>query len=173
MQDPHQAGPESTRQRSNGRTGRDGRHVMRKSTLAVAAAAIAGGLMAVPAAAELDQMNLKVVGTWGNLSNWKVNEGPFWQQTVPEASGGRITADAVPQTEVGIKGFEVMRMLKLGVFDVAHGVVGYIYGEDPIVEGVDLSGVIQNWADARASLEAYRPIEIGRASCRERVCQYG
>src|SRR3546814_7155274 len=99
---------------------------MRKSTLAVAAVAIAGGLMAVPAAAELDQMNLKVVGTWGNLSNWKVNEGPFWQKTVPEASGGRITADAVPQTEVGIKGFEVMRMLKLGVFDVAHGVVGYI-----------------------------------------------
>jgi len=131
---------------------------MRKSRLALAAAVVAGGLIAGPAAAELNQMNLKIVGTWGNLSNWKDNEAPFWQKTVPDASGGKITAVAVPQTEVGIKGFEVMRMLKLGVFDVAHGVVGYISGEDPIVEGVDLSGVIQNWDDARASMEAYRPI---------------
>lgn len=131
---------------------------MRKSVLALAAAVLVGGLSPWSASAEVDQLNLKVVGTWGNLSNWKVNEGPFWQKTMPEASGGRIKADAVPQTEVGIKGFEVMRMLKLGVFDVAHGVVGYIAGEDPIVEGVDLSGVIQNWSDARASMEAYRPI---------------
>ena len=100
---------------------------MRKSALALAVALVAGGMMTGPASAELDRLNLKVVGTWGNLSNWKVNEGPFWQKVMPEASGGKITADAVPQTEVGIKGFEVMRMLKIGVFDVAHGVVGYIY----------------------------------------------
>lgn len=131
---------------------------MRKTALALAAAVVAGGMMAGPAAAELDKLNLKVVGTWGNLSNWKVNEGPFWQDTMPGASGGKITADAVPQTEVGIKGFEVMRMLKIGVFDVAHGVVGYIAGEDPIAEGIDLAGVIQNWDDARASMNAYRPI---------------
>lgn len=131
---------------------------MRKSVIVLAAALLAGTVAAGPAAAELDQLNLKVVGTWGNLSNWKVNEGPFWQDTMPGASGGKITADAVPQTEVGIKGFEVMRMLKIGVFDVAHGVVGYIAGEDPIAEGIDLAGVIQNWDDARASMNAYRPI---------------
>ncbi|MEQ8818374.1 MAG: TRAP transporter substrate-binding protein [Thalassobaculum sp.] len=131
---------------------------MRKSVLALAAAVLVGGMIPWSANAELDQLNLKVVGTWGNLSNWKVNEGPFWQQTMPAVSGGKITADAVPQTEVGIKGFEVMRMLKIGVFDVAHGVVGYIAGEDPIAEGIDLAGVIQNWDDARASMNAYRPI---------------
>ncbi len=131
---------------------------MRKSVLALAAAVLVGGMMPLSASAEVEQLNLKVVGTWGNLSNWKVNEGPFWQKTMPEVSGGRIKADAVPQTEVGIKGFEVMRMLKLGVFDVAHGVVGYIAGEDPIAEGIDLAGVIQNWDDARASMDAYRPV---------------
>jgi TRAP-type C4-dicarboxylate transport system substrate-binding protein len=130
---------------------------MRKSALTMAAALVAGGLMASPASAELDQVNLKVVGTWGNLSNWSKAEGPLWKETMPAASGGRITADAVPQTELGIKGFEVMRLLKIGVFDVAHGVVGYIAGEDPIAEGIDLSGVIQNWDDAKAAFEAYRP----------------
>ena len=109
---------------------------MGKTLTTIGAAVMSVGLMAGPAAAELDTMNLKVVGTWGNLSNWKVNEGPFWNTTMPEVSGGKITADAVPQTDVGIKGFEVMRMLKIGVFDVAHGVVGYIAGEDPVVEGV-------------------------------------
>lgn len=132
---------------------------MKTTTFALAASlAVAGAVLAAPAKAELDQLNLKVVGTWGNLSNWKDNEGPFWQQTMPKASGGKITADAVPQTEVGIKGFEVVRMLKIGVFDVAHGVVGYIAGEDPVAEGIDLAGVIQNWDDARASMNAYRPI---------------
>ncbi|WPZ32480.1 TRAP transporter substrate-binding protein [Thalassobaculum sp. OXR-137] len=131
---------------------------MKKTLSALGGALISLGLMASPASAELDQMNLKVVGTWGNLSNWKVNESPFWNDTMPSASGGKITANAVAQTDVGIKGFEVVRMLKIGVFDVAHGVVGYIAGEDPIVEGVDLAGVIQNWADAKASMDAYRPI---------------
>ncbi len=131
---------------------------MGKTLTAIGAAVLSIGLMAGPAAAELDTMNLKVVGTWGNLSNWKVNEGPFWNDTMPSASGGKVTADAVPQTDVGIKGFEVMRMLKIGVFDVAHGVVGYIAGEDPVAEGIDLAGVIQNWDDAKASMDAYRPI---------------
>jgi len=130
---------------------------MRITAVAMAAAMLATGLLAGPAAAELDKINLKVVGTWGNLTNWKEAEGPFWETQMPEASGGQITADAVPQTEVGIKGFEVMRMLKIGVFDVAHGVVGYIAGEDPVAEGVDLSGVIQSWSDAQAAFDAYRP----------------
>lgn len=129
---------------------------MRKSALTIAAALLSTGLLAGPAAAELDTLNLKVVGTWGNLSNWKEAEGPLWKETIPAASNGSITADAVPQTEVGIKGFEVMRLLKIGVFDVAHGVVGYIAGEDPVAEGIDLSGVIQNWDDAKAAAEAYR-----------------
>ncbi|WPZ32478.1 TRAP transporter substrate-binding protein [Thalassobaculum sp. OXR-137] len=131
---------------------------MGKTRIAFGAALISVGLMAGPAAAELDNLNLKVVGTWGNLSNWKVNEGPFWNETMPEISGGKIKADAVPQTDVGIKGFEMMRMLKIGVFDVAHGVVGYIAGEDPVVEGIDIAGVAQNWEEIRGAMEAYRPI---------------
>ena len=131
---------------------------MGKSLTVFGAALLSVGLMAGPASAELDAMNLKVVGTWGNLSNWKVNEGPFWNETMPEKSGGKITADAVPQTDVGIKGFEVMRMLKIGVFDVAHGVVGYIAGEDPVVEGIDIAGVAQSWEDVRGSAKAYWPI---------------
>ena len=58
------------------------------------------------------------------------------------------------------------------VFDVAHGVVGYISGEDPIVEGVDLSGVIQNWDDARASMEAYRPIIAERFEKKRGACRH-
>ena len=72
---------------------------MRKTALTIAATAMmATGVMAGPATAELNTLNLKVVGTWGNLSNWKEAEGPFWDKTMPEASGGKITADALPQT---------------------------------------------------------------------------
>ena len=105
---------------------------MGKTLSALGAGLLSMGLLASPAMAELDQMNLKMVGTWGNLSNWKVNEGPFWNDTIPQASGGKITANAVPQTDVGIKGFEVMRMLKIGVFDVKY------WGRDEKVAGIML-----------------------------------
>ena len=63
---------------------------MGKSLTVFGAALLSVGLMAGPASAELDAMNLKVVGTWGNLSNWKVNEGPFWNETIAKVTNGAI-----------------------------------------------------------------------------------
>ena len=34
----------------------------------------------------------KVVGTFGNLTNWQKLEKPFWEETLPKASGGKLTA---------------------------------------------------------------------------------
>ena len=33
---------------------------------------------------------IKGVGTWGSLPNYKSHEGPFWNKTIAEASGGSI-----------------------------------------------------------------------------------
>lgn len=127
---------------------------------AVATAALAGATMAsaVPAsAADLPKNNFKAVGTWGNLSNYTAFEGPFWSKTVGEASKGAITGQITPLTELGLKGFEVMRLLKLGVFDYAFGVIGYVASEDAVFEGVDLSVVAQDIKTAREVTKVYRP----------------
>lgn len=98
--------------------------------------------------------HLKVVGTWGYLNTWNQVEKPFWTEELRAASDGAITVEALPMTEVGLKGFEVMRMLQLGVFDGAHGIISYL-GDDPAAEGSDLAGVVQTWEEAKAAATAY------------------
>lgn len=130
--------------------------IFRAALGGVAAAMLAIG--AAPAAAQdIRPYNFKVVGTWGNLSNWQKHESNLWNSAVPRASGDRLTAQASPLTELGLKGFEVMRLLKLGVFDVAHGVVGYVAKESAVIEGVDLSTLVQDWDTMRKVSEAYKP----------------
>lgn len=119
------------------------------------ATAIASALAAGPLAAQ-EAQHLKVVGTWGYLNTWNLVEKPFWTEELSAASNGAITVEALPMTEVGLKGFEVMRMLQLGVFDGAHGIISYL-GDDPVAEGSDLAGVVQTWDEARAAATAYEP----------------
>ena len=113
-------------------------------------------LVAGEATAEVSPHEFKVVGTWGNLSSWKDVEQPFWATTLPEMSGGALTGDVIPVTEAGLKGTEVMRLLKLGVFEIAHGVVGYVAQENPAIEGADLSSIAQDFDTMRAVTDAYR-----------------
>ena len=48
-------------------------------------------------------------------------------------------------------------MVKLGLFDFAHGVAIYI-AEDATVEGVDIAGVAKTFDQARKMVDAYAPI---------------
>ena len=64
---------------------------------------------------------IKAVGTWHNLTNYQKHEGPFWNQHIAQASGGSIIGEIKPQTALGLKGFEIMRLVKNGVFDFAFG----------------------------------------------------
>ena len=84
------------------------------SLAAAALCVIAIGVTGTPATAELDQKQFKVVGTWSFLDHWKEREGPFWNDRLPSLSGGKLTANAKSQTELGLSGFEIMRLLKLG-----------------------------------------------------------
>lgn len=105
-----------------------------------------------------DTVVVKAVGTWGNLNNFKKHEGPFWNEVIGKASKGTIVGEAKPQTELGLKGFEIMRLLKLGVFDFAHGVMGYVSAENAVFEGADLSALVQDIKTQRKVADAYFPI---------------
>ena len=128
-----------------------------KLKMTIAALALAG-LVATPVVAADDPVTVKAVGTWGNLTNFKKHEGPFWNKTIREATGGSIIGDIKPQTELGLKGFEIMRLVKLGVFDYAYGLPGYVAKENAIFEGGDLSSVSQDIKTQRKVAEAYFPI---------------
>ncbi|MEP4805982.1 MAG: TRAP transporter substrate-binding protein, partial [Hyphomicrobiales bacterium] len=103
-------------------------------------------------------VTIKAVGTWGNLTNYVKHEGPFWNDHISEATDGKILGDIKPQTELGLKGFEIMRLVKNGVFDFAFGLPGYVAAENAIFEGADLSTLTQDIDTERKVADAYFPV---------------
>jgi TRAP-type C4-dicarboxylate transport system substrate-binding protein len=129
-----------------------------KLTLAAAGAvALAASALTGPVHA-IDEKEFKVVGTWGNLTQWKEHESRFWNEMLPKASEGKLTANAKPYTELGMSGFEVLRVLKLGAFDAVHALTSYTSQDAPPMEGIDLAGVISDFDTYRKAINAYRPI---------------
>jgi len=119
---------------------------------------LAGAALAPAPSAAMEKREFAVVGTWGQLAHWRERESVFWNQTLPEASGGALTANAKPLTELGLDGFKVMREVKAGAFDFAHGVFLYIAGDSPVFEGADLAGMVPDLKTSRAVMEAYKPV---------------
>lgn len=102
-------------------------------------------------------VQFKVVGSWSNLNPYKNFEAPFWNEALPKASAGAIAGDIKPVSDLGLKGFEVMRLLKLGVFDFAFGAIGYVASDSPLMEGVDLSSMSQDVKTTWEITKVYRP----------------
>jgi len=130
-----------------------------KRTLVALSAALGLAVLATPAtAADCGKREFKVVGTWGNLDHWKERESVFWEKTVPEATSVALTANAKPYTELGLSGYEVMRLLKLGVYDAAHSLATYSSQDSPAIEGTDLAGLTQDIDVYRKMIDSYRGI---------------
>jgi TRAP-type C4-dicarboxylate transport system substrate-binding protein len=114
-----------------------------------------GGAAAI--AQDLQKHTFKVVGTWSNLTNYQANEQPFWTKTMPDVSKGQITANIQSISELGLKGTEIVRLVRLGLFDFAQALPIYV-AEDAIVEGIDIAGVAKNFDTARKTVDAYAPV---------------
>ncbi|WP_435538033.1 TRAP transporter substrate-binding protein [Azospirillum sp. ST 5-10] len=114
-------------------------------------------LLALAAPAQA-QTQLNVVAPWSNLHAYEALERPFWSTKLPELTDGALKAKLTNYSELGLSGVELMRLATMGVFDVAHIVVGYSVADDPVIEGLELAGVIQDVDTGRKALEAYRPV---------------
>ncbi|MEL6998201.1 MAG: TRAP transporter substrate-binding protein [Pseudomonadota bacterium] len=125
----------------------------------IGAAAAAAMLVSAPVQAEeIDTKEFAVVGTWGNLFNWREHESRLWGDVLPSASDGKLTANAKPYTELGLSGYEVVKLLKLGTYDAVHALTTYTSQDSPALEGIDLAGVFQDFGTYRKALNAYKPI---------------
>lgn len=118
-------------------------------------AALLGGLLAGPVVA---QTEIKVVAPWSSLNAFDKIEKPFWTKELEEKTDGALTAKLSNYSELGLSGEELLRLSTMGVFDIAHIVVGYSVSDDPVIEGIELAGLIQDMETAREAVDAYQPI---------------
>jgi TRAP-type C4-dicarboxylate transport system substrate-binding protein len=123
---------------------------MRKSL----AALIATTAFAAPAFAE----NLAVVGSWSSLPLHKQYEAPFWGTALPEASGGDLTVELTTHNQMSLGLGDIYPLLGQGVYDVAMTVADYAVSDAPELEGLDVPLLALTADEARAMVDAARPM---------------
>jgi len=121
------------------------------------ALALVGTTFAV-SAADLPATQLKVIGLQSHLNSYKTGEVPFWNERIPKESGGRVTARLTAQDVHGLKGPEILRLMKLGVIDFASAVLSYMASDNPQFEAIDLPGLSPNMATTRKIADTYKPV---------------
>ena len=131
--------------------------MLRKTLTTLCASAVMAAGFATASLAEDKPVTIRAVGTWGNLTNFIKHEGPFFNEVIGTASNGSIIGEIRPQTELGLQGFEIMRLVKNGVFDFAFGLPGYVAQETAAFDGADLATLTQDIGTQRKVAEAYFP----------------
>ena len=129
--------------------------MLHRSLMGVAlAAAVAFGA----SAQDLPKTQFKVIGLNSPTPVSIYDELPFWRKTIPEASKGAIAADVTPLDQMGIDDKTMLRLLKLGVMDIAAMDISKMAGDDPRFEACDLAGLTLDPDKARAACNAYRAV---------------
>lgn len=123
----------------------------------ILAATLAAGT-ALTGTALVAQEELAVVGSWSNLPLHDNYEVPYWTETLPEATDGALTAALTTHDQMGLGTGDVFRLLGNGVFDVAMTVGDYAVADSPALEGLDVPLVARDADEARAMVEAARPM---------------
>ncbi|MEO9821070.1 MAG: TRAP transporter substrate-binding protein [Paracoccaceae bacterium] len=122
-----------------------------KKTIALLVATTA---LASPAIAE----DLSVVGSWSGLPLHKQYEAPFWSTTLPEASGGNINVELTTHNAMSLGLGDIYPLLGEGVYDVAMTVADYAVADAPELEGLDVPLLALTADEARAMVDAARPM---------------
>ncbi|MFB9149869.1 TRAP transporter substrate-binding protein [Roseovarius ramblicola] len=111
-------------------------------------------ILATPLAAQ----ELSVVGSWSSLPLHKQYEAPFWTGTLPEASDGEISVSLTTHNQMNLGVGDVFRLLGQGVYDVGMTVADYAVADAPELEGLDVPLVALTADEARAMVDAARPM---------------
>ena len=115
---------------------------------------IASTALATPAIAE----DLSVVGSWSSLPLHNEYEAPFWSTTLPEASGGTINVELTTHNQMSLGLGDIYPLLGQGVYDVAMTVADYAVADAPELEGLDVPLIAMTADEARAMVDAARPM---------------
>lgn len=111
-------------------------------------------ILATPLAAQ----ELSVVGSWSSLPLHKQYEAPFWTETLPEASNGEISVSLTTHNQMNLGVGDVFRLLGQGVYDVGMTVADYAVADAPELEGLDVPLLALTAEEARAMVDAARPM---------------
>ncbi len=108
-------------------------------------------------AQSIDKKEFNVVGTWNFLTNFNELEKPFFTDGLPKVSNGNLKGNIKALNELNLKGTELLRLLKQGVFDFAFALPIYVEDGGAVIEALDIAGVARDYAMAKDISEIWMP----------------
>jgi TRAP-type C4-dicarboxylate transport system substrate-binding protein len=100
---------------------------------------------------------LRVVGGLAALNQYTRQEEPFWTRRLGELSGGRFRAEIVPFDRAGIRGAELLPMVRLGTVPFGTLLLSQAAPRDAEFAAPDLAGLNPDVATLRKVVNAWRP----------------
>lgn len=107
-------------------------------------------------AQQLPKHHFRGIASYSSSPVYKSVAKPFWAQ-IAKDSKGQITADVMTDDQLGLKGGEVFRIMKKGLFDYTTNVISHAAGDDPRNEALDLAGIAQTIPEVHKMADAYEP----------------
>lgn len=129
-----------------------GRRVFAVFVSLLIGSALLGG---TPARAE-ETIRLRVVGGLADVSQYLRYEQPFWRDRISSITNGRITAEIAPFDRSGIRGQEMLSLLRLGVVSFGTALLAVVSTEEPEFNAIDLPAVNPDIGALRSSVAAFR-----------------
>jgi TRAP-type C4-dicarboxylate transport system substrate-binding protein len=110
-----------------------------------------------PAPAESPGIRLKIVGGLADVSQYVRYEEPFWRRRITELTNGRVQAEIAPFDRSGIRGQEMLQLMRLGVVPFGTALLAIVSTEEPEFNAVDLPALAPDMASLRQTVAAFRP----------------
>lgn len=102
-------------------------------------------------------LRLRVVGGLADVSQYVRYEEPFWRHRIPEVTGGRVLPEIAPFDRSGIRGPEMLQLVRLGVVPFGTALLALASSEEPEFNAADLPGINPDIAALRRTVALYRP----------------
>lgn len=107
-------------------------------------------------AQKLPKHHFRGIASYSSSPVYKSIAKPFWAK-IKKDSDGQITSDVLTNDQLGLKGGEVFRTMKKGLFDWTTNVISHAAGDDPRNEALDLAGIAQTIPEVHRMANAYEP----------------
>jgi TRAP-type C4-dicarboxylate transport system substrate-binding protein len=102
-------------------------------------------------------LELDVVGGLAGVQQYDAHEAPFWTRRVPEITAGQVHAQIVPFDRSGIRGQEMLQLLRLGVVSFGNVLLGLAAADEPELNAIDLPLLSPDMPTLRRTVALWRP----------------
>ncbi len=110
-----------------------------------------------PVLAEDPPVNLKIVGGLGGVAQYTRYEMPFWTEQVPQLTHGRVHAEIAPFDRSGIRGPEMLPLMRLGVVPFGTVLLSVSSSDEPEINAMDLAVLNPDIGTLRRNVALLRP----------------